>query len=186
MLSMKTRYFKGILVNFGILPEFWLENAEYWIVRTLYIGRWSNKSCRSVAVFWKRSGQSSCTKHMGIINSVLFCKNLRHLILVAFWKFLKFGSKILNFELCAHCILDDEATKVVDLLPLFEKGVTKVLAQRTWESFIKFFFAKICVNSSLLLFWKFLNFDSKMLNMELCAHCILDEATKVVDLLPFF
>ena len=40
------------------------------------------------------------------------------------------------------CILDDETTKVVHLLPFSENGVTKVLAQRIWESSIAFFLQK--------------------------------------------
>ena len=112
------------------VPQFWLENVEYWFLRTLYIGRWSNKSSHSVAVFWKMIGQTSCTKKMATIHSVLFCKNLGHLILVAFWKFLNFGSKMVDIELCAQCMLNDEATKVVILLLFFKKDWSNFLHRK--------------------------------------------------------
>ena len=36
------------------VPQFWLKNVGYWILHTLNIGRWSNKSCRSATIFEER------------------------------------------------------------------------------------------------------------------------------------
>ena len=66
---------------------------------------------------------------MSIIHEVLFVKNCCHLNLVAFENSATLVSNcwILNF---ARCIFEDEATKVVVLLPFFEEGMANPVAQR--------------------------------------------------------
>ena len=66
---------------------------------------------------------------MSIIHEILFVKNCCHLNLVAFENSATLVSNcwILNF---ARCIFEDEATKVVVLLPFFKKEMATPVAQR--------------------------------------------------------
>ena len=127
------------------VPQFSLKNGWYWILHILFVGGWSNKSCRYVAAFWKRNGQVCLTNKLSIIHEILFVKNRCHPNLVVFWKLRNLRSKMVDIEFSAYCILEDEAMKDVVLLLFFEKEMTKSVTQRKWASFMKFFLSNFVV-----------------------------------------
>ena len=148
--------------------------CENWIVHTLYIGRWSNKSWQSVAVFLASTSQTSRTEKTDLIHPTAVCC----------LKFPQISTKFVKIELYAHCILDFEATKGVDLLPFFERSMDKVPAQKKWVSLNVFILSK---NAVIQLPLKVAQISTKIREYWIVRTLYMDDkATKGVDLLLFF
>ena len=72
-------------------------------------------------------------------------------------KFPQISTKFVKIELYAHCILDFEATKGVDLLPFFERSMDKVPAQKNCVSLNMFILSKNAVIQCQLHFKRILH-----------------------------
>ena len=124
-----------------VFERYWSWETNFWMRRKWFAEILGNRSFRIT------------TEKKIIIRKILSVKKkCCHLNLVAFWKFRNLASKMVDIEFCTCCLLVVEATKVVVMLPLFEKEMAKSVSQTNWASFTKFFSSKIVVIQTLLFF----------------------------------
>ena len=100
-----------------------------------------------------------------------FCQKMLSSNIRCFLKVAKFWRIFVKIELCAHCILDDRATKVVDLLPFFERSLDEDPAQKNWASLNEFILSKNAVIQRKFLFKSCQIFDEYLWKLN-CAHTV--------------
>ena len=94
----------------------------------LHIGGWSNKGYNSVAVFGKRSDQSSCTEKMATICWLLLVKICCHLTINLF-----FSQIWRNFELILRIFASWHLFRIANSQLFFRKNVAKIWMMATYQ-----------------------------------------------------